>query len=66
MGGWFGARGRTLQHDRDETLREQVLLWALVAAVSRADGLSRSHLDDVLAGRTLGPTAIPSQRRHAR
>jgi len=55
-----------LQHDLEEALREEALLWALVAAVRRADRLNRSRLDAVLAGCTPGPSAAPPQRQRTR
>lgn len=61
---WSGARESRLQHDLDETLREQVLLWELVAAVTGPDSLTPSRLDALLAGRPLGP--VPSERRRGR
>ncbi len=54
------------QHDLEETLREGVLLWALVAAVRHSDSLTRSRLDAVLAGCTPGQSAVPPQRHRAR
>jgi len=55
-----------LQHDLEETLCEEALLWAVVAAVRRADWLDRAHLDAVLAGCTPGPPAAPTQRQRQR
>lgn len=60
------ARALRLQHDLQDTIHEQDLLWSVVAAVQACAGcLAPSLLDAVLAGFTSGwPPTVPMQRAH--
>lgn len=61
------ARELRLQHDLQDTIREQDLLWSVVAAVEACVGcLPPSLLDVVLAGCTREWPTVPTQRVRTR
>lgn len=60
-------REQRLQHDLQDTIHEQDLLWTVVAAVQAcAGGLAPSRLDALLAGCTSGWPTVPVQRTRPR